>query len=93
MSRLKAAVSHAEFHLLQSLILMLLIADVCPYHFFVQPHCGHEIASGPEHLTGEVPLPAAELPGDRDRALALHVSAQTRLEGNASMPLLYLRFL
>src|SRR5689334_15759166 len=53
---------------------MLLIPDICSHHLFVEPYRGYKVASGPEHLAGEVPLPAPELPRDRDRALALHVS-------------------
>ena len=46
---------HAEPHRVVSLVPVLLMPDVCPYHVLVQTDRRNKVPSGPEHLPGEVP--------------------------------------
>ena len=57
---------------------MLLISDIGSNYLFVQAHRGYEVAPGPEYLPCEIPLPATELPSDRDRTFALHIPHYVR---------------
>jgi hypothetical protein len=58
-------------HLLQPLILLLLIPNVLPNHFFVSTHGGNETSSHPEMLAYKDTALLAVHPGQVDRTLAL----------------------
>src|SRR5580692_1826105 len=60
-----------QVELVDALVLDLLFADVLSDHLFVSPHRRDEVASRPEVLPHEVPLPLHERPRDVDGALPL----------------------
>src|SRR5262249_17184817 len=62
----------------ESLVLLLLIADVLADEGFIPPHRRHEVPAGPEVLADEIALPLAECPGDVDGALSLDVPDHVR---------------
>lgn len=76
MSRLKAAI--VQFHLVVTFIFELLITNVGSNHLFIQTNRRNKVPSGPEHLASEVPLPASEVAGYRNRTLPFDITNYVR---------------
>jgi hypothetical protein len=71
LSHLDGGRSLPEVESVQSLVFVLLVADVLPDHGFIPAHRGHHVPPRPEVLTNKVLLALSIDPGKVSRALAL----------------------
>lgn len=63
-----------KFHLVVTFILKLLITNVRPNHFFIQPDRRYKVPSCPKHLSGEISLPTTKIPRYRNRTLPFDIT-------------------
>jgi hypothetical protein len=57
--------------LVQTLVLLFLVADIVPYHLFIPPDRRYKIPARPETLTDKIPPVLAIHPRQMDGALSL----------------------